>query len=82
MKYVTIFKISRIFTYQLNNTTMTIAQESINYQVNKFIEYVRMGWDVEEAFEIAYDFIADDGIISKESFLNKCQAATITINHN
>lgn len=56
-------------------TTLT-ASESITYQVNKFIVYVKLGWAIDEAFEIAFDFIAEDGIITKEEFLNKCQEAT------
>lgn len=47
--------------------------KQVQEAVNRFLSYVRMGWEVEESFEIAYDSVFD--IVGKEEFLNQCQAA-------
>lgn len=46
-------------------------QSEINAAASRFITYIRMGWEVEESFEIAYDSVFD--IIGKEDFLSLCQ---------
>lgn len=48
-------------------------QSEITGAVNRFISYIKMGWQTEESFEIAYDSVFD--LIEKEQFLNNCQAA-------
>jgi hypothetical protein len=45
----------------------------IKEAVSRFISYIKLGWQTEESFEIAYDSVYD--IIEKEKFLNMCQAA-------
>lgn len=48
-------------------TTKTEIKEA----VSRFISYIKMNWEVEQSFEIAYDSVYD--IIEKEQFLNECQ---------
>jgi hypothetical protein len=60
-------------TFDLSKrNNMTNAQE-ISLAVQRFKSYIKMGWEVEESFEIAYDSVFD--MIEKESFLNLCQAS-------
>jgi len=56
---------------------MTTSTE-IKAAVSRFISYIKMNWQVEESFEIAYDSVFE--IIEKEAFLNKCQAACKELN--
>lgn len=65
IKFVCIFDISKT-----NNMTTT---NEIREAVLRFISYIKMGWNTDESFEIAYDSVYD--IIQKEEFLNKCQSA-------
>lgn len=51
---------------------ITSSQE-ITLAVKRFLSYIRMNWDTDEAFEIAYDSVYD--LIEKEEFLNLCQTA-------
>lgn len=46
--------------------------------VSKFIEYIKLGWEVEQSFEIAYDSVYD--VIEKEAFLDQCQKACLEMN--
>lgn len=55
---------------------MTTTTE-IKAAVLRFVSYVKMGWNVEESFEIAYDSVYD--IIDKESFLDKCQNGCLEV---
>lgn len=50
----------------------------ITEAVQRFVSYVKMGWKVDESFEIAYDSVFD--LVEKEKFLDKCQNACKEMN--
>ena len=44
----------------------------IQHAVESFVKYIRMGWETELAFDVAYDSVYD--MIGAEKFLNICQS--------
>jgi hypothetical protein len=55
----------------MRNLSATDRENEIKGGIKSFAYYVTLGWDVELAFECAYDTVYD--VIEKEAFIDRCQ---------